>query len=564
MNKRVRGLMVLGVVIFIAVFICGWLPFFALPNAGMGVALPVIEVPGEVVVEDFFLGVDLTNTIIGTVLADIVLVLIVIAARLTSNGWNKQVPGRFQALVEIFVEGFYNFCKGIAGDRLRAAPLLWPLVATIFFFLLMANWVKLVPGVETIGTMHCSHVGISGYPLASSESSLYVQGVFNAGTPQTEDTEHDCDHYFHNEWERYEVAGVSAIESELAEAEAEFVTAEAELAVLVPETEGDAEVEEEGGHGEEAAHDEDPEVAEAREHLDEARRAVQRQEIRIVAASMLPVVEENLEVAEAQLAVLEASHDDSGDHGEEAETEEGEAVAYVAISAELAEIAESHEIEDENFADLLGDLESAEADLVAAEDAEMTEDAYKEIDSALDGLRNFALTQQQYPTASFVFNEDQLDSGAAPFIFHLTPFVRGAATDLSLAFALAIMSIVAVQIYGVIALGPAYFEKFINISALGNLGKKPLGAIDFVVGLIEIISEIGKIVSLAFRLFGNLFAGGVALMAFTFLVALLIPGVMLSLEIIIGAVQALVFAVLTLVFSVQAMEHHGDHEEEHH
>jgi F-type H+-transporting ATPase subunit a len=116
------------------------------------------------------------------------------------------------------------------------------------------------------------------------------------------------------------------------------------------------------------------------------------------------------------------------------------------------------------------------------------------------------------------------------------------------------------------AQGLPYFEKFINVSALGNIGKKPMGAIDFLVGLIEIISEIGKIVSLAFRLFGNLFAGGVALMAISFLVALIVPVVIYGLEVIIGTVQALVFAVLTLVFSVQAMEsHHGEHEhhEEH-
>jgi F-type H+-transporting ATPase subunit a len=62
-----------------------------------------------------------------------------------------------------------------------------------------------------------------------------------------------------------------------------------------------------------------------------------------------------------------------------------------------------------------------------------------------------------------------------------------------------------------------------------------------------------------------LFAGGVALMAISFLVAMLVPGLIYGLEIIIGAVQALVFAVLTLVFSVQAMEaHHGDDAEHGH
>jgi len=96
------------------------------------------------------------------------------------------------------------------------------------------------------------------------------------------------------------------------------------------------------------------------------------------------------------------------------------------------------------------------------------------------------------------------------------------------------------------------------------LSKKPLGAIDFIVGLIEIISEIGKIISLAFRLFGNMFAGGILLIVMAFLVAMIVPSIFIGLEIIITTIQALVFAVLTLVFSAQAMEGHGHGDEEHH
>ncbi len=131
--------------------------------------------------------------------------------------------------------------------------------------------------------------------------------------------------------------------------------------------------------------------------------------------------------------------------------------------------------------------------------------------------------------------------------------------------ALALISVFAIQIFGVKAQGPNYFQKFVNLRALGNAGKKPLGVIDFGVGLIEIISEIGKIISLAFRLFGNMFAGGILLIVMSFLVAAILPMVFYGLEIIITTIQALVFAVLTLVFVSQAMEgHHEERRRSHH
>jgi F-type H+-transporting ATPase subunit a len=129
--------------------------------------------------------------------------------------------------------------------------------------------------------------------------------------------------------------------------------------------------------------------------------------------------------------------------------------------------------------------------------------------------------------------------------------------------------VVAVQFFGIWKQKGAYLEKFVNLSAIGNAGKNPIGGVNFVVGLFEIVSEIGKIVSLAFRLFGNMFAGGILLIVMTFLVGMLLPAVFIGLEVIITTVQALVFALLTLIFASQAMEgHHGDdhgdgHEEHH-
>jgi F-type H+-transporting ATPase subunit a len=92
---------------------------------------------------------------------------------------------------------------------------------------------------------------------------------------------------------------------------------------------------------------------------------------------------------------------------------------------------------------------------------------------------------------------------------------------------------------------------------------KPMGAIDFVVGLFEIVSEIGKVISLAFRLFGNMFAGGILLAVMSFLVATMAPVIFYGLEVIITTIQAFVFAVLALVFSGQAMTGHHS-EEDHH
>lgn len=145
---------------------------------------------------------------------------------------------------------------------------------------------------------------------------------------------------------------------------------------------------------------------------------------------------------------------------------------------------------------------------------------------------------------------------------HVTPFLRGAATDLNFTLALAVIAMVAVQYYGVQKLGLGYFSKFVNLPALGNLGKNPMGAMDFVVGLLEILSEISKIISFAFRLFGVIFAGGILLIVATFLTGTLLPSAVYGLEFFIGAIQAFVFFILPLVLINLAMiSHHGD---EHH
>jgi F-type H+-transporting ATPase subunit a len=111
------------------------------------------------------------------------------------------------------------------------------------------------------------------------------------------------------------------------------------------------------------------------------------------------------------------------------------------------------------------------------------------------------------------------------------------------------------QVFGMRALGASYFTKFINV---GGIFRRPVfGAIDFGVGLLELISEISKILSFSFRLFGNIFAGSVLLFVIGTLVPVFAQSLFLGLEFAVGLIQALVFGMLTMVFMAQATQGHG-------
>jgi len=141
----------------------------------------------------------------------------------------------------------------------------------------------------------------------------------------------------------------------------------------------------------------------------------------------------------------------------------------------------------------------------------------------------------------------------------LVPFLRAANTDLNTTLALAVISVVMTQVYSIQALGlNGYLGKFIQTKRIGE--GNPMGIIDTFVGVLEAIAEIAKIISFAFRLFGNIFAGAVLLFVMGFLMPFLFPGVMIfyGLELFVGAIQALVFMMLTFVFISAATAAHGE------
>ncbi len=121
----------------------------------------------------------------------------------------------------------------------------------------------------------------------------------------------------------------------------------------------------------------------------------------------------------------------------------------------------------------------------------------------------------------------------------LIPFLRSASADLNFTLAIAIISVLYIQVSGIKSLGfLKHAKKFINFSSPMN----------FFVGLLELVSEVSRLISFTFRLFGNIFAGEVLLLVMTTLIPVIIPLPFLFLEVFVGLIQAFVFAMLTLVF----------------
>jgi F-type H+-transporting ATPase subunit a len=138
----------------------------------------------------------------------------------------------------------------------------------------------------------------------------------------------------------------------------------------------------------------------------------------------------------------------------------------------------------------------------------------------------------------------------------IIPWIRPATTDLNLNLAMALIAIVTAQSFGFATLGPkTHLSKYFNFR----------GPIDFFVGVLELIGEFTRVISLAFRLFGNIFAGSAVLAVFAFLLPVVADLIFVPFEIFVAAVQALIFSLLTLIFlQITSVSHeeHGHAEEQ--
>ncbi len=139
----------------------------------------------------------------------------------------------------------------------------------------------------------------------------------------------------------------------------------------------------------------------------------------------------------------------------------------------------------------------------------------------------------------------------------IIPILRAPTADLNATLALALIAVAYIEYLGFRALGIGYLGKFFNFRG---------GAIGFIVGIFEFISEIARIPAFMFRLFGNIFAGEVLLIVMIFLLPLVLPLPFYIFEVFVGFIQAFIFAVLTMAFiSLAVTSHHDDgHSEAHH
>ena len=149
-----------------------------------------------------------------------------------------------------------------------------------------------------------------------------------------------------------------------------------------------------------------------------------------------------------------------------------------------------------------------------------------------------------------------------------THLLKPANTDMNMALALALISFVFVEYFGLRAHGIRYLGKFFSfggmVGGLGLIFRGKLksgvsalftGVINIFIGMIELLSEFIRIVSFTFRLFGNMTAGEILLLAVMFLVPWVVAPIFYGLELIVGFVQALIFGGLTLIFLTLAVTH---------
>ena len=159
--------------------------------------------------------------------------------------------------------------------------------------------------------------------------------------------------------------------------------------------------------------------------------------------------------------------------------------------------------------------------------------------------------------ACFLFIAVSNWSGLIPGVGRVHEF-RAPTSDVNVTVGLALVAFVYFHYQGVRALGiGGYLGKFFATKGANPIEK----AINHFVGALEFLLEIVKPVTLAMRLFGNIYGGELALTVMTTITLAFVPLALYGLELFVGLMQGIIFSVLVLVFTMLAME--GHHEEGH-
>lgn len=183
------------------------------------------------------------------------------------------------------------------------------------------------------------------------------------------------------------------------------------------------------------------------------------------------------------------------------------------------------------------------------------------LDYMTETLGDSALARKYFPLVMTIFlfilgcNMFGLLPFVGPIGVHnaaggLTPLFYPVNTDFNIPLALAVIAFVAIEFAGITVLGALkYFRKFVNFSSV----------IGFIVGIIELISELARLLTFSFRLFGNIFAGKVLILLALAFIPYLVPVPLMVYEVFVGVIQAAIFALLTLFFIKIAVTEAEEH-----
>lgn len=180
-------------------------------------------------------------------------------------------------------------------------------------------------------------------------------------------------------------------------------------------------------------------------------------------------------------------------------------------------------------------------------------------DYVADVLESRELARRFFPllATTFIFIAVANSLGLLPGIGSITytgsegthPLFRGVNADLNMTLALTLVAVTVIEVSGVLALGFfKYFSKFFTL-------KSPVAS---VVGIIEFVSELARVISFSFRLFGNIFAGKVLIGVVIFFVPYILPVGVMGFELFVSFVQAAIFTLLMLFFIKMAITAHDE------
>ena len=490
---------------------------------------PVIALAAEPIIS--IGSYQITNTILS---AWVVIILLAIAAfviyRRTRDLEAAMVPSGFQNLVEAIYEAFLGIAQQVGGER--NGKKFFPFVFTIFIFLLAGNWFGLFPWNNVIGPvenyrehyLHEMEVSVmevvedleQGERILSDAEINAINVAFRDAffEPihfEVDDQDH-ADEVIHKIREHHLTEIERAVRSEFATNPIPSGTDAEDLVHAIEERLEHAGIEDEGHH-----------------------------ELEYAMIFNMPIVAGDAELVKATGPIL------SGD-------------GFKIIPPRTL-FAEPRDFSYDAFGEPLiieagADGSVAQLCLIECENAIGDNEPTAVPTTVNTAHLGFIVRMEE--KGFVVTDRDSPDFGKTTgTVGHIFPIFRSLASDVNLPLALALWSFLAVQYFGIRGVGVgANFGKYIGVGSHAIV-KGPMGVF---VGILEIVSEVGRIISFTFRLFGNIFAGEVVLFISMFLVAFVVPTVFFGLEVFVGFIQAFVFAMLTLVFASTAV---GDHDEHH-